>query len=195
MNTVLHDFIREGFLVVYLDDLLVYSRTREEHIGHLRRVFERLRQSKLYAKLVKCAFFRTELAYLGHIVGRDGLRVDPNKIKVVEEWPTPTSVHDVRRFLGLANYFRKFIQGYSNLAAPLTALTSSSALWTWGDKEQQSFEGIKHALTRAPVLALPDPTKHFTVTCDASDFGVGAVLTQEGRAIAFYSKKLKPRRA
>jgi hypothetical protein len=192
MNTIFHDFIREGFLIVYLDDLLIFSRTREEHLSHLRRVFERLREKQLYAKLAKCNFFKTELAYLGHVVGRDGLKVDPGKVKVVEDWPPPKNVHEVRRFLGLANYFRKFIQNYSNLAAPLTALTGSKSEWTWGEREQVAFMGIKHALTHAPVLALPDCSKDFKIISDASDFGVGAVLLQEGRAVAFFSKKLNP---
>jgi hypothetical protein len=190
MATIFHDFVREGFLVIYLDDLLVYSRTKDEHVEHLRRVFERLRQSQLYAKFTKCAFFRTELAYLGHVVGKDGLRVDPGKVKVVDEWPAPTNVHEVRQFLGLANYFRKFIQNYSTIAAPLTALTSSKTQWTWGDQEQEAFLNVKKALTRSPVLALPDQTKGFKIICDASNYGVGAVLTQDGRAVAFFSKKL-----
>ena len=190
MNTIFHDFIREGFVVVYLDDLLVFSKTEEEHIVHLQRVFDRLREHKLYAKLTKCSFFKEELQYLGHIVGRGGLKVDPKKISVVHDWPVPVNVHDVRRFLGLANYFRKFIQGYSRLASPLTELTGSNTPWTWTGQQQAAFEGIKHALTRAPVLALPDPSKPYKVICDASDFGVGGVLTQDGRAIAFFSRKL-----
>jgi hypothetical protein len=190
MNTIFHDFIREGFVVVYLDDLLVFSKTEEEHIVHLQRVFDRLREHKLYAKLTKCSFFKEELQYLGHIVGRGGLKVDPKKISVVHDWPVPVNVHDVRRFLGLANYFRKFIQGYSRLASPLTELTGSNTPWTWTGQQQAAFEGIKHALTRAPVLALPDPSKQYKVICDAIDFGVGAVLTQDGRAIAFFSRKL-----
>jgi hypothetical protein len=152
MNTIFHDFIREGFVVVYLDDLLVHSKTREEHFVHLQRVFDRLRQHKLYVKLAKCSFFKEELAYLGHIVGRGGLKVDPKKIVVVADWPMPANVHDVRRFLGLANYFRKFIHGYSKLASPLTDLTGAGTPWTWPDPHQGAFEGIKHALT-SPCFA------------------------------------------
>jgi hypothetical protein len=113
--------------------------------------------------LAKCVFFKRELAYLGHVVGRDGLKVDPKKVKVVEDWPSPKNAQDVRRFLGLANYFRKFIQNYSNMAAPLTALTGTQSQWSWGEREQQAFEGIQHNLTHAPVLALPDQSKDFKI--------------------------------
>jgi hypothetical protein len=192
MNSVFHDFIKSGFVIVYLDDLLVFSKTQEEHLAHVRKVLERLREHKLYAKLVKCHFMASELKYLGHVVGRDGIKPDPDKVQVIKDWPTPTGVHSVRQFLGLANYFRKFIRGYSAIAAPLTALTSAKRPWIWGEREAHAFATIKEALSTAPVLALPDPTKPYAmqVISDASDFGVGAVLLQEGRPVAYFSKKL-----
>jgi hypothetical protein len=125
MNSVFHDFIKSGFVIVYLDDLLVFSKTQEEHLAHVRKVLERLREHKLYAKLVKCQFMASELKYLGHVVGRDGIKPDPDKVQVIKDWPTPTGVHSVRQFLGLANCFRKFIRGYSAIAAPLTGQCAS----------------------------------------------------------------------
>jgi transposase InsO family protein len=189
MNEVFHDFIREGFVVVYLDDVLIYSKTEEEHLRHLGRAFGRLREHALFAKLSKCNFCQTELKYLGHIIGEKGLQVDPDKVKVIEEWPDPKNAIDVRKFLGLANYFRKFIQNYSMVAAPLTQLTGKGA-WKWGEEQQEAFRSLKSALLSSPILTMPDVQKPFTVVCDASDYGVGAVLLQEGKAVAFYSKKL-----
>ena len=113
MNEVCHDFIREGFVVVYLDDVLVFSKTEEVHLAHLERVFQRLREHNLFAKLVKCDFWKRQLRYLGHIISENGLHVDPDKVKIVAEWPIPPNVTEVRRFLGLANYFRKFVQRLS----------------------------------------------------------------------------------
>jgi hypothetical protein len=192
MNTIFHDFVREGFVVVYLDDLLVYSKTEEEHMTHLERVLDRLWEHQLYAKLSKCNFLTHELKYLGHLVGKDGLKPDPEKIEVINIWPTPTGVHQVRQFLGLANYFRKFIARYSLMAAPLTSLTSTKRPWVWGEVEQHAFQKIKDALTSSPVLVLPDMTKPFElkVISDASDVGVGAILLQDDRPVAYFSKKL-----
>lgn len=190
MNEIFHDFIREGFVVVYLDDVLIFSKNTAEHYEHLRRVFVRLQETGLFAKLAKCEFLKPELRYLGHVIGREGLKVDPQKITVVQEWPTPQNVTDVRRFLGLANYFRKFVRNYSDLAAPLTQLSSSKREWEWGKEQEHAFLALKEALVCAPILALPDLRREFQVICDASDFGVGAVLLQDGRVIAYYSKKL-----
>jgi hypothetical protein len=159
---------------------------------HLKRVLDRLREHQLYAKLSMCNFLTHELKYLGHLVGKDGLKPDPEKIEVINKWPTPTSVHQVRQFLGLANYFRKFIARYSLMAAPLTSLTSTKRPWVWGEVEQHAFQKIKDALTSSPVLVLPDMTKPFElkVISDASDVGVGAILLQDDRPVAYFSKKL-----
>jgi hypothetical protein len=179
MNEIFHDFIREGFVVVYLDNVLIFSRDEEEHYAHLPKVFQRLREKELFAKLAKCEFLCSELKYLGHIIGKDGLKVDPQKVEVVKNWPTPQKVTDVRRFLGLANYFRKFIQGFSSLAAPLTKLSSSKSAWTWGKEQDEALAALMDALIQAPILSLLDLRKPFHVICDASDFGVGAVLLQK----------------
>ena len=159
---------------------------------HLKRVLDRLREHQLNAKLSKCNFLTHELKYLGHLVGKDGLKPDPEKIEVINKWPTPSTVQHVRQFLGLANYFRKFIARYSIIAAPLTSLTSTKRPWAWGEVEQHAFQRIKDALTSAPVLVLPDMTKAFElkVISDASDVGVGAILLQNDRPVAYFSKKL-----
>lgn len=188
MNSIFHDFIREGFVVIYLDDLLIHSQSLEDHYQHLARVLERLREQKLYAKLSKCDFLTSELCYLGHVVGRDGLKVDPAKVKAIKDWPTPTTATHVRQFLGLANYFRKFVKNYSTIAAPLTHLTGKTP-WIWGNTEQHSFDSLKNALVNAPTLVLPNPQKPYRVVTDASDIGVGAVLLQDQKPVAYFSKK------
>ena len=202
---------------VYLDDLLVFSHTPEEHIGHLHMVFDILRREQLKLKLRKCEFFKQELKFLGHLVSAKGMRPDPAKVKVVTDWPQPRSVFDVRSFLGLAGYFRKYIQGYSSTAAPLTDLLSgiagrtsegklykykrltpaqTSAIETefqqvWTPECANAFEDLKRALTTAPVLALPDFEKPFELVADACQVpcAIGAVLLQSGRPVAFYSRK------
>ena len=180
------------FCLVYLDDILIFSKTEEEHLDHLKQVLDLLRANKYYAKISKCHFMKDELEYLGHIVGRDGIRVDPRKVKAVNDWPTPTDIHKVRSFLGLANYFRKFMLGYATVVAPLTSLTRKDVPFHWTPKCQESFERVKVMLTTAPVLQLPDPTLPYEVICDASIVGVGAVLMQAGRPVAFESRKLTP---
>ena len=178
------------FCVVYLDDILIFSKTPEEHLKHLDTVLQILEREGLYAKLKKCDFNKSELLYLGHIIGEFGIKVDPAKISCITEWPTPKNVHEVRSFLGLANYFRKFVRAFSIRAAPMTKLTGKNCKWEWTDACQAAFEGLKADLTNSPVLASPDMTKHFEVVTDACGTGIGAVLLQEGRPIAFESRKL-----
>lgn len=191
MNAILQPFLGKSVLA-YMDDIIVFSKTAEEHEQHLRAVLDTLRKSNLKAKLSKCDFNKPELKFLGHIVGRDGLKVDESKVAVVRNWPTPTDVSSLRSFLGLANYFRRFIQGYSSLVAPLTRLTGHTAEWEWGTAQQDAFDGVKHALTNAPVLVLPDPNKAYEVISDASLHGTGGVLLQDGRPVAYTSAKFTP---
>jgi transposase InsO family protein len=192
MNKVLSPLLRKGVLV-YMDDIMVYAKTREEHARLLDQALTLLREHDFYVKLSKCEFEKPELKFLGHIVGKEGIKVDPAKTQVVRDWPTPTSVKDVRSFLGLANYFRKFVQGYSTLVEPLTRLTRKELVWnnqTWDSKCEQAFQGVKSALTNAPVLIMPDQAKgDYEVICDASLVGIGAVLTQGGKPIAYESSK------
>lgn len=192
MNKLFHGL--KGVLV-YMDDILIFTKTKEEHVALLDKVLRILEQNEFFVRMSKCDFERSELKYLGHIVSGEGIKVDPAKIQVIENWPRPSSQKEVRSFLGLANYFRKFIQGYSALASPLIRLTRKEVSWsdaTWTDNCQKSFDGLKHALAHAPVLAIPDFTKPFTmeVVCDASLTGVGAVLMQEGRPLAYESRRL-----
>ncbi len=201
------------FVLVFLDDILVYSRTLEEHEQHLRQVLQRLREKKLYAKLSKCCFFHQEVEFLGHFVGRAGVRMVEGKVAAVERWPTPTTQKEVEQFLGLAGYYRRFIAGFSKIASPLSQLcgtlrkvTGAAAAATstrrkppkkpfkWGDLQQQAFVQLKAAVASAPCLAIPDPQREFIVHTDASGYATGAVLMQqfdEGlRPIAFLSKKM-----
>ena len=196
MHETFKDLIAEDFVCVYLDDVLVYSNTPEEHLDHLRRVLDRLQQCKLYANPEKCEFNMSELKYLGFIVGSGQLKPDPKKVQAVVDWTVPTTKHDVRSLLGLTNYFRRFINRYAHVTLPLTELLKDcyppklSHLWT--PQCQAAFEHLKTALTSAPVLRLPDFGKPFEVVVDASDFALGAVLLQEDRPVAFESRKLIP---
>ena len=190
MNRVFQPLLGKGVLVYDdLDDILVYAKSKEEHAVLLRKVLEILKTNDFYVKLSKCEFERPELKYLGHIVGADGIKVDPAKTRTVQEWPKPATPKDVRAFLGLAGYFRKFVKGFSTMAAPLTHLTRQGVSFDWSDKCQLAFDRVKTALTSAPVLAMPDPSEPYEVRCDASIVGVGAVLMQNGKPLAFESKK------
>lgn len=180
----------DSFVIIYLDDILIYSKTPEEHLDHLKQVLNKLREHKLYAKLSKCDFALKETPFLGHIITADGIRPDPAKIKAVQEWPTLKSVHDVQMFLGLVNYYRRFIKGYAKIAAPLTELLKKGNKWNWRDKERNAFNDLKKALVEAPTLAIFDPSLPVEVHVDASHYAAAAVLMQNGRPIAFESRKL-----
>ncbi|KAJ9522138.1 hypothetical protein QJQ45_005140 [Haematococcus lacustris] len=200
MNDVLHDLL-DDCVLVYLDDILIFSRTPQEHIAHLRRVLDLLRKHKLYAKLSKCEFGMDQTAFLGHIVSASGIACDPAKVAAVQSWPIPTTVHEVRSFLGLANYYRRFVKDFSTIAAPLTALTRADGhdkqgVVAWGQAQQSAFDALKQALVSAPILIAPDPSQPYTLRCDASSIGIGAVLSQgtgsAERVVAYHSRKLLP---
>jgi RNase H-like domain found in reverse transcriptase/Reverse transcriptase (RNA-dependent DNA polymerase)/Integrase zinc binding domain/Chromo (CHRromatin Organisation MOdifier) domain/Retroviral aspartyl protease/Integrase core domain len=180
------------FVLVYLDDILVFSRSMDEHLDHLHQVLQLLREQKFYARLDKCRFAKPELEYLGHLIGAKGIRVDPRKVECVQEWPRPLNVHELRSFLGLSNYFRRFILGYSSLVSPLTDLTKSTSTWAWTKDCEEAFVQVKKHLTEAPLLQFPDFSQPFEVVCDASLVGVGGVLMQDGHPLAFESRKLSP---
>lgn len=198
MDSVLRPYIGK-FVIVYLDDILIYSKSPEEHEEHVALVLQALREHQLYAKAKKCAFGMRRVGFLGHIVSGEGIATDPSKIKAVAEWPRPRTVTELRSFLGLANYYRRFVSGFSLIAAPLTALLSGDkskkALLPWDDFHQSAFERLKHALCSAPVLAPPQWDKPFTVRTDASDYAIGAVISQgegpEERPVAYNSRKLQ----
>ena len=179
-------------VIVYLDDILVFSKSAEEHQQHLREVFAVLRKHRLYAKRSKCSFCTSELHFLGYIVSQHGIAADPAKTTAVAAWPEPTNVKQLRSFLGLANYYRKFVSNFSRIAAPLNALTKKSVAFSWSAECREAFQVLKYTLSTAPVLALPDLSKPYEVITDASGFALGAVLQQDGRPIAFASRRMQP---
>ncbi|KAJ0410812.1 hypothetical protein ATCC90586_010135 [Pythium insidiosum] len=183
-----------AFVVVYLDDICVFSRSREEHLKHLRRVFEILREEKLFARPSKCHFAQSEIRFLGHIISGAGVRVDPDKTTAVSTWPQPQNAKDLQRFLGLAGYYRRFVRGYADLVLPLSDLLKAKMEWVWSSSQERAFTAIKAALVSAPLLRLPDMALPFQVTTDASKYCVGGVLSQvvDGydHPIGFYSRKL-----
>ena len=194
MNRIFAPYIGR-FVLVYLDDVLIFSQNAQDHLQHVEKVLQVLRENKFYGRLHKCHFNQCSIKYLGHIVSANGVAVNPEKIKAIQTWPTPRNLKEVRQFLGLANYFRKFICGYAGMAIPLTNLTRSDVKWQWSDtREGAAFRKIQQALTMAPVLQMPDVSKPFEVVTDASqDPGAcGAVLLQDGHPIAFESRKFSP---
>jgi hypothetical protein len=194
--TLLMNYVLQGidFVVVFMDDILVYSKSLEDHHAHVRVVLERLREHKLYCAPKKCEFYRTSVEYLGHVITTDGTTVVPSKAKAIEDWPQPENLKQLRQFLGLSGFYRHFIDQYSKISKPLTDLLAAHTPFVWGSRQQQAFQELKIALTTAPVLIFPDPSLPFTVSTDASDFAIGAVLQQDqGRGlqpIAFLSRKL-----
>lgn len=184
----------ESKAIAYLDDIVILGKTFEEHINLLEEVFKRLRQAGLKLNPEKCQFGRTELRYLGHIIDRDGIHTDPEKIRCMQEFPEPTNVKTLRSFLGLVSWYRRFIRDFAKISEPLTSLLRRNARWEWNQDRQTAFDTLKSKLSTAPVLACPDFTQEFTLQVDASDFGLGAALTQkkEGKevAIAFASRLL-----
>jgi len=199
MQKILQPFIGK-FAALYIDDILVFSKTEDEHVAHLEAIFNALEAAELHVKLPKCSFFQKELRFLGHIVSKDGTRMDPKKVKSVGEWPRPMTTKQLQQFLGLCNYFRRYIAGYATISAPLYKLQHHVGRWPpglWADGVHgAAFDALKHALTsRDVLLALPDMrsaangTLPFTVMCDASKVGAGAVLIQDGKPVAYFSKQ------
>ncbi|KAH0670700.1 hypothetical protein KY290_026097 [Solanum tuberosum] len=191
MNSILKPFLRQ-FVLVFFDDILVYSTSWQDHLQHLRSVFDLLRQNSLVVKQSKCQFGQSSISYLGHILSEKGLQVDPEKITAIVSWPLPSSVKDVRAFLGLTGYYRRFVKGYAQLASPLTDLLKKDS-FVWSDKASVAFAKLKEAFGSVPVLFLPDFSKDFVVETDASGTGIGAVLCQDSHPIAFFSQKLSSR--
>jgi hypothetical protein len=183
MNHVLRAFIGK-FVVVYFDDILVYSKSLNEHVGHLKAVFDCLRLEKLYANLAKCTFCSSSTIFLGFVVSKDGLKVDDSKIKAIQEWPQPTTPTMVRSFLGLAGFYRRFVRDFSIIAAPLHELTKKNADFKWKLQHENAFATLKDRLCNAPLLQLPDFAKTFEIECDASGHGIGGMLLQDRKPIA-----------
>ena len=190
MNHVLRAFLGK-FVVVYFDDILIYSKSLDEHLEHLKCVLHVLRKERLFANFKKCSFCTKHVAFLGFVVSSNGVGVDEEKVRAIKEWPTPKTLSEVRSFHGLASFYRRFVKDFSTLAAPLTEIVKKSVGFKWEKEQESAFNSLKERLTNAPLLALPDFTKSFEIECDASGKGIGAVLTQEGHPIAYFSEKLK----
>jgi hypothetical protein len=181
MNMMNKVFMEEldKFIIVFIDDILIYSETAKEHAEHLRIVLERLRQNQLYAKFSKCEFWLEKVTFLGHVFTADGVAVDPEKIEVVSEWQQPKS------------YYRRFIENFSKISKPMTELLKNNVPSVWSPKCEASFQELKSRVTTTPILTLPDIKKDFVVYCDASRQGLGCVLMQDGKVVAYASRQLR----
>ncbi len=196
MDEVLRETLDE-FTAVYIDDIIIYSNTFEEHLQHVEEVLRRLKEAKLVIKLKKCMFIQEEIKLLGHIVGRNGIKTDPEKIEKVKNYPRPTNLRELRGAIGLFTYYRKFVPEFAKLARPLHELSKKDIRFIWGERQEEAFESLKKKLTEAPILGNPDFTKPFELTTDASIEGLGIILSQRDeenkeKVIAYGSRSLKP---
>ncbi|GJZ37300.1 putative reverse transcriptase domain-containing protein [Tanacetum coccineum] len=181
MNRVCKPYL-DKFVIVFIDDILIYSKNKQEHAEHLKLILELLKKEQLYAKFSKCEFWIPKVQFLGHVIDSQGIHVDPAKIESVKDWASPKSATEIRQFLGLAGYYRRFIKGFSKIAKPMTKLTQKKVKFDWGDKAEIAFQLIKHKLCSAPILALPEGNEDFIIYCDASI---------KGNVIAYASRQLK----
>ena len=163
-------------MVVFVDDILIYYKTKKEHEDHLRNILEALKEHQLYSKFSKCEFWLTEVKFLGHIVSASGVLVDPEKVEVVMSWERPKSVFEIRSFLGFTGYYQRFIEHFSRLVALMTRLTRKEVKFEWNDQCEKAFQKLKRRLTSAPILIVPERGQMYTVYCDASKDGLGCVL-------------------
>jgi len=198
MDDIFEDLITEGVVVVYLDDILIFTETVEEHRTVTRWVLELLEKHKLYLRPDKCEFEKTTVEYLGVIISHNSVAMDPVKVAGVSEWPAPTNKKEVQSFLGFTNFYRQFIRDFSEHARPLFDLTQNDSKWRWETDEQSAFDKLKWNVTSVLVLVSPDMTKPFRIEADSSDFATGAVLSQisseddKWHPVTFFSKSLSP---
>lgn len=196
MNDILGDLILKGKVMVYLDDILIFGNDIKEHCALIKEVLKRLRDNDLFAKAEKCFFERSSIDYLGMVISKGNVAMDPKKVSGVLEWPVPAKVKQVQAFLGFANFYRRFIKDFAKLAKPLTDLTKKDQPWVWGSEQTNAFETLKKAFTTAPILRIPDDVNPFRLSTDASDFAIGSVLSQLDpddnlwHPVAFHSKSL-----
>jgi hypothetical protein len=188
MNQILRPFI-DKFVVVYFDDILIFSQSLEEHVGHLQHVLQTLRFESFIINFKKCSFVQHSVVFLGFIVSAKGIAADPEKVRAILDWPPPNNIHEVQSFHGLASFYRRFVKGFSSIMAPITECTKKGS-FLWINAAQQAFDKVKKILTKAPILRLPNFEVPFEVACDASHTGIGGVLSQQGHPIAFFSEKL-----
>jgi hypothetical protein len=190
MNKVLREFIGK-FVIVYLDDILVYSKSVAEHLKHLATVMQKLQEEKLLINMKKSSFMKTKLIYLGFVISTNELRMDLDKVEVIKNWPSPRNVFEVRSFHGLASFYRKFIKNFSGIsAAMMDTVKKQHKSFHWTEEDEKSFNLLKRKIMEQPILVLPDFHKTFQVKCDASGFVIGEVLSHEDRPIAYFSEKL-----
>ncbi|GJV89756.1 putative reverse transcriptase domain-containing protein [Tanacetum coccineum] len=190
MNRVCKPYL-DKFVIVFIDDILIYSKSKQEHEEHLKIILELLKKEELYAKFSKCEFWIPKVQFLGHVIDNKGIHVDLAKIESVKDWASPKTPTEIRQFLGLAGYYRRFIEGFSKIAKPMTKLTQKKVKFEWGDKQEAVFQLLKQKLCSAPILALPEGSEDFIVYCDASIKGLGVVLMQREKVISYASRQLK----
>ena len=190
MNSIYSPY-SDHFVVVFVDDILIYSKGRFEHEQHLQLALQVLRDNQLYAKMEKCDFWLQEIQFLGHMVSKEVISVDPAKVEVVMRWERPKSVFEIHSFLGLAGYYLRFIENFSRIACPMTRLTRKGVSFDWNDKCEESLQELKKRLTTTLVLITPVSGEKYSVFCDASRVGLGCVLMQKGRVVAYASRQLK----
>ncbi|GJX24284.1 putative reverse transcriptase domain-containing protein [Tanacetum coccineum] len=190
MNRVCKLFL-DKFVIVFIDDILIYSKNKKEHEEHLKAILELLKKEELYAKFSKCEFWLPKVQFLGHVIDSQGIHVDPAKIESIKYWASPKTPTEIRQFLGFAGYYRRFIEGFLKTAKPMTKLTRNKVKFVWGDKQEAAFQLLKQKLCSAPILALPEGSEDFIAYCDASIKGLGAVLMQREKVIAYASRQLK----
>ncbi|GKC89225.1 putative reverse transcriptase domain-containing protein [Tanacetum coccineum] len=190
INRVCKPFL-DKFMIVFIDDILIYSKNKKEHEEHLKAILELLKKEELYAKFSKCKFWIPKVQFLGHVIDSQGIHVDPAKIESIKDWSSPKSPMEIRQFLGLVGYYQRFIEGFSKIAKPMTKLTQKKVKFEWGDKQEATFQMLKQKLCSAPILDLPEGSEDFIAYCDASIKGLGAVLMQIEKVIAYASRQLK----
>ncbi|GKD46557.1 putative reverse transcriptase domain-containing protein, partial [Tanacetum coccineum] len=190
MNWVRKPYL-DKFVIVFIDDILIYSCNKEEHEEHLKQILELLKKEELYAKFSKCGFWLPKVRFLKHVIDSDGIHVNPAKIESIKDWATPKTPTEICHFLGLAKYYQRFIKGFLKIAKSMTKLTQKNVKFEWGEKEEEAFQLLKQKLCSAPILSLPEGSENFVVYCDASHKGLGAVLMQKEKVIAYASRQLK----
>jgi hypothetical protein len=190
MNKVFMEYL-DKFVVVFIDDILIFSKNEEEHDKHLCLVLQKLRENQLYDKLNKCKFWLKEVSFLGHIISEGGISVDTSKVKDTLSWKTPQNISDIRSFLGLTGYYRRFIEGFSKISKPMMELLAKGKTFEWTPRREASFQELKKRLTTTSVLTMPDMEKSFSIYCDASGQGLGCVLVQDGHVVAYASRQLR----
>ena len=193
INKILRDIINEGKVAAFVDDVLVGTETKEGHDEIVEEILRRLEENNLYIKPEKCAWKVRKIGFLGVVIGLSGIEMEKEKVDRVLSWPEPRNVKDVRKFLGLANYYRKFIKNFAQIARPMNVLTRKDVKWRWEEEQQKVFDELKRVFTTKPVLAAPDLDKEFRVEADASNYATGRVLSMKGsdelwRPVAFISK-------